>query len=76
MAYGQEQYHLYRVYEMRDSEAKLRISRDLRDFALEILDVFERLPHGVMPDSISVEPSMLEFDSERQILMNKGADSS
>ncbi|MGO9018701.1 MAG: protein NO VEIN domain-containing protein [Syntrophobacteraceae bacterium] len=61
MADHAEDYHLYRVFEMDDRRAKLRIAPVSRDFAQNIIKVFAGLPAGVLPDSISFSPELLEF---------------
>jgi hypothetical protein len=57
-------YVIYRVYEMLDGSAKLRISEGTKDFARTVLDVLRRLPNGVQSDGISVRPSALQFGAE------------
>lgn len=64
IAFGKERYDLYRVYEMNDQVSKLRISIEVRVFAKKILEVFEGLPEGVIPYSVSISPSSLQFDPE------------
>lgn len=64
MAYGNERYDIYRVYKIQGDTANLRILRNIRGFAKEILDVLGQLPKGVNPQNISVLPSLLSFDSE------------
>ena len=61
MAGGDSEYVIYRVYETTERGAKLRISKDLRAFARQILEVFQHLPAGVRPDAISVAPELLNF---------------
>ncbi len=71
MAFGNERYDIYRVYEMNSTTAKLRICKDLRIFAKKVLDVFEGLPTGVsVAASVMVSPSSLEFGPEIAILRN------
>jgi hypothetical protein len=54
-------YDLYRVYDIADRRAELRIAPDMRNFAEQVLAIFEQLPDGVRPDSISVSPEVLNF---------------
>ncbi len=57
-------YHIYRVYELDDRYAKLRIATDVRAFAEQVLDRFSQLPQGVTVDSISIRPETLPFGTE------------
>lgn len=57
-----EHYHLYRVYEVTDTASYLKIARNMKQFAEEILAVLDKLPSGVRPDSISVDPRVLTFE--------------
>ncbi len=61
MADHAEDYHIYRVFEMDDRRAKLRIAPVSSDFAQNIIKVFAGLPAGVLPDGISFSPELLEF---------------
>jgi hypothetical protein len=67
MAESDYRYDIYRVYELRNGTAKLRIARDLAPFAAEVLAVFSSLPDGVMPDSVSLEPDTIDFEEEQII---------
>lgn len=60
-------YDLYRVYEVIDGIAKLRIAHSLRVFAEGILTILEQLPNGVRPDSVSVSPEVLQFEPAVEI---------
>lgn len=60
-------YYLYRVYEMIEMRAQLRVSQNMRGFAEQILDILEQLPDGVRPDSISVLPAVLLFDDVQSL---------
>ena len=61
MAADQSRYDLYRVYEMSEAGAQLRIAEDMSDFAAKVLASFRELPDGVTADSVSVSPSRLGF---------------
>lgn len=54
-------YDLYRVYDMEDERASLRVARDLRGFAQAVLANFQGLAAGVSVDGISVDPRTLPF---------------
>lgn len=62
-----ESYDLYRVYELEETTAKLRIARNMKPFAKAILDILEKLPDGVTSTGISVSPEMLAFGNEMQL---------
>jgi hypothetical protein len=57
-------YVIYRVYEMSDGSAKLRISEGMKEFARMILAVLRKLPDGVQSDGVSVTPSTFRFGAE------------
>ena len=63
MSSGPERYDLYRVFEMGETTAHLRIARNVGDFARQIMKFLGSLPTGVQPDGFSVSPSILSFDS-------------
>lgn len=56
-----ERHDLYRVYEMGDEAAQLRIAQDLGHFARSINQVLRDLPNGVRPKGVSVSPAVLPF---------------
>jgi hypothetical protein len=70
-----EPYYIYRVYELGDGSAKLRISKEMRTFADSILKVLAGLPNGVDSDGISVSPSMLDFGAAESVVMSGDGDS-
>lgn len=63
------QYDMYRVFEMGESKATLRIARNLGTLAKRILGVLGALPKGVTPDSVSVKPSILPFGDPIEIVL-------
>jgi Domain of unknown function (DUF3883) len=63
-----EPYYIYRVYDVQETSAKLRISKEMRAFADSVLKVLAGLPNGVNSDGISVSPSVLDFAPEEQSL--------
>jgi hypothetical protein len=67
MATTTARYDLYRVYEMNEGTAKLRICADMQGFAKSLLDSFAELTNGVTVDSISVDPETLPFGAEISI---------
>jgi len=64
-----EPYHIYRIYEVGEGNAKLRISKEMRAFADSVLKVLAGLPNGVNSDGISVSPSMLDFGAEENLVV-------
>lgn len=65
----QQRYDLYRVYEMGESRATLRVAKDLGSFAKEILKYLAALPTGVTADSVSVKCSIFHFDDPIEITL-------
>lgn len=66
-------YVLYRVYEMSDGLAKLRISESMKEFARTILAVLRELPNDVQSDGISVNPSAIRFGPEIPLSLPENA---
>jgi hypothetical protein len=62
-AAGNGRYDLWRVYELNEEGAKLRIAESIGVLAKSILEGFA-LPHGVTVDSISIEPASLAWGQE------------
>jgi len=56
-----KRYHIYRVYDVTDTSAHLRVSENLNKFAAQIVEVFNNLPAKVQPDGISFPPTELFF---------------
>jgi hypothetical protein len=57
MSIGAERYDIFRVYDIEEDTAQLRIAEDVRDFATSILNTLGGLPAGVSTDSISFAPA-------------------
>ena len=70
MACCGETYDIYRLYEVREGFAKLRIALGGGDFAQDVIDSFEGLPPGVAVDGVSVKPAVLPFRSEPEIMID------
>ena len=62
-----ETYCIYRIYGLDESGAYLRIDRDFKAFANEVLDCLDRLPDSVNPGTLSVDPEELPFEPETRI---------
>lgn len=67
MANGSERYDLYRVYEIRKTDAKFRIASNVRVFAQSVLGALRGLPEGVTPNGFTLSPDTLPFEKERTI---------
>ena len=67
MASGGVPYDIYRLYSMTDDGAKLRICRDMKDFAEKILISLDHLPNGIRVDSVSVKTDTLPAGKEIHI---------
>ncbi len=61
MREGPEKYAIYRVFDIKEATAQLRIADDLGSWANQILQVFDGLPQGISSDSISLSPDVLRF---------------
>ncbi len=57
-------YHLYRIYDIRDRQAKLRICVNTFDLAEQSINILDTLPFGIKIDSISISPDNLVFGDE------------
>ena len=57
-------YRIYRVYEATENGAKLRISAEMKGFALSVLASLAGLPGGVVIDAVSIDPGVVSFDQE------------
>jgi hypothetical protein len=64
-----EPYFIYRLYEVGEGTAKLRISQEMRTIAEAILKVLLGLPAGVSSDGVSLSPSMLGCSAEVSLAM-------
>ena len=58
---AERRYDIYRVYELSDASAMLRISESVGTFAATVLASFDHLPAGVRVDGISVDLAALQF---------------
>jgi hypothetical protein len=69
MADSSEPYYIYRVYEVEERAAKLRISGEMRDLARKVLEVLRGLPSGIYSDGISLSPEILDCGDEITLTM-------
>jgi hypothetical protein len=74
MAGAPERYDLYRVFEITDDTAQLRIASDMKAFAQQVLDVLDNLPFGALADGISLNPAELPFEEAITIELNEDSD--
>ena len=61
---GDVAYDIYRVYELNDYCAKLRIAENVKPFAERVLACLSTLPEGVTSDGVSVRPNVMQFGAE------------
>ena len=64
MANAARRYDIYRLYEVSEHGAKMRVCLGTKEFAAEIIENFKNLPDGVRPDSVSVQTRALAFGEE------------
>lgn len=64
IANGAERYDLWRVYAINETEAKVKIAKNIRDFGKTLLSALQGLPVGITPDGFSVDPASLSFGEE------------
>jgi hypothetical protein len=62
-AAGTGRYDIWRIYQISEDGARLRVARDISSFAKTVLSGL-KLPEGVTMDSISISPSSLKWDDE------------
>lgn len=72
MTLRRQNYHLYRVFEIGERHARMRIADSPCELADGIMAVFSNLPEGVIPDSVSINPSLLDFGEVIEIQLNEG----
>lgn len=58
---NEPRHDIYRVFEIEESMARLRIAQGVRGVARDVLNVFPNLPEGIEVDSISLNPAILDF---------------
>jgi hypothetical protein len=65
---GAEPYDIYRVFNVSNSSAILRIAKDVGPALRPVVEALLALPNGVAVDSLSVDPSILPFETAEIIL--------
>ncbi|MCB9421549.1 MAG: DUF3883 domain-containing protein [Ardenticatenaceae bacterium] len=61
------QYNLYRVFDIVDDSAQLRIASNVKSFAENIIELLQNLPFGTQVDGISLNPSEIAFSEAMRI---------
>lgn len=56
-------YRLYRLYPVKESEAKLRVAHDVAARLAPLVETLNALPAGVRIDSLCFDPDFLGFDA-------------
>lgn len=74
MVAGPERYDIYRVYEIKEGSAQLRIAKDMKGFSERILGVLNALPDEVTSDSISFPPFLLQFETAIELKVQEPAE--
>jgi hypothetical protein len=64
---GAEVFEIYRLYEVSERSARLRISRNVSKSFKPILEAVAALPKGVYADGFSIAVDFMNFDREIQI---------
>lgn len=67
-------YHIFRVYNIQETKACLRICTDIKEIAKQVLDIFRSLPEGVKANGISISPKKLSFSDELLIQLKDEID--
>lgn len=62
-----ERYFIYRVYELTDISAKLRVSENMSELATQILKYSDGFPAGIVPDGILLKPAVIKFSEEMSL---------
>jgi hypothetical protein len=70
-----EPYYIYRLYEVGERTAKLRISKDVKGMAEAVLKVLDGLPKGVNSDGVSLSPAILDWGKEENLVMPEPVES-
>ena len=62
-------YDLYRVFEMSEDSAQLRIAQNVKAFAEKIVEILQQLPFGIHSDGVSFQPTELDFGDPKEIAL-------
>lgn len=64
IADGEERYDLWRLYELNEVRAKVRVAENVREVCAVVVKAVKKLPVGVLPDSFSVDPAYFQFGED------------
>jgi hypothetical protein len=67
---GDFPYDIYRLYEVREASAKLRVARNVGPALRPILDAVAKLPARVTVDGFCIPTDLLSFDAEVVIILS------
>jgi len=62
-------YYIYRLYEVEERTAKMRISEETKSIAESILNALAALPAGVTSDGVSISPKLIRWGAEEVLTM-------
>lgn len=60
---GPEPYDIYRVFQVTESDAVLRIGLDVGPALRQVVEALRNFPAGVEVDSMSIDPRVLPFET-------------
>lgn len=67
LAYGTLPYDIVRIYGLNEMTARMRICRNPRPFALDLMRWVDAAPQGTRVDSMTIDPTSLEFCEELEL---------
>ncbi|WP_028313650.1 protein NO VEIN domain-containing protein [Desulfatibacillum aliphaticivorans] len=67
MASASRRYDIYRLYNVSEKGAKMRICQENRELAVSVIETFKKLPAGIRPDSVSIQTGALTFGKEFEL---------
>lgn len=74
MVHGGRPYDIYRLYGLSDSVASFRVAENVGPYIEPMLQALADLPDGVQVDSVSINPSILQFGEEQVIDLREPED--
>ena len=66
-------YDIYRLYNVKESGAQLRIARDIKARLIPLLDSLTGVPDGVSVDSLSFKPDFFDFSANVEAIAGDDA---
>ena len=67
MCNGGTEYCIYRVFGIKGTRAKLRVSETTAQLSKSVIEALSRLPNGVSADGVCISPAALTFGPELTI---------